>query len=212
MNYGTLKTLAQQYLENSETSFVDNLPVMIRAAEEAIFRDVQLPDLMQTASADAIPGSLFLPLPADFLAPYSLAVRAGGELRMLVSKDYSFLREAFPDDTVDGVPRYYAVYNDSTIILGPVPDNPYTVELNYFYEPVSLTAGDDDGTTWLSVNAENALLFGTLLQGYIYSKGDQDVMAQYQSQYDTAMTSLKILAEGRNRKDAYRQSDRRIPT
>jgi len=212
MNYGTLKTLAQQYLENSETSFVDNLPTMIRAAEEDIFRQVQLPDLMQTATANCVTNDQFLPMPTDFLSPYSLGVVLGGEMQMLMSKDHSFIREAYPVVTDGGVPRFYAIYNDANIILAPTPDSNYQVELNYFYEPASITAGADSGTTWLSTNAENALLFGTLLQGYIYSKGDQDVFAQYKEQYQTALAALKILAEGRNRKDVYRQADRRIPT
>lgn len=212
MDYGTLKELTQQYLENREPSFVDNLPTMIRAAEEDIFRQVQLPDLMQTSTSSCIPGDFFLPLPLDFLSPYSLGVVVGGEMQMMLSKDQSFIREAYPSVGGSGVPRFYAVYNDAYLMLGPTPDAPYQVELNYFYEPPSLTVGPDNHTTWLSINAENALLYGTLIQGYTYSKGDQDVFAQYQTQYQTALAALKVLAEGRNRKDVYRLSDRRLPT
>lgn len=212
MNYGTLKTLIQQYLENEEDSFVDNLPTMIRAAEEDIFRQVQLPDLMQTSTSSCTASSMFLSLPSDFLSPYSLGVVVSGEMQMLVSKDHSFIKETYPTVAATGVPRFYAVYNDANLMLGPTPDNSYQVELNYFYEPASITAGSDTGETWLSTNGENVLLFGSLIQGYIYSKGDQDVFAQYQAQYDSAMGALKVLAEGRNRKDVYRQPDRRIPT
>lgn len=213
MNYGELKTLVCQYLENFETSFVDNLPVFVRAVEEDVFRQVQLPDLMQTSTANCIQNNIFLPLPGDFLSPYSLGVMVGGELVMMTSKDYSFIKEVYPQgNSAPGTPRYYAVYNDAMMILGPAPDDDYTMELNYFFEPASITDGSDSGTTWLSINGENALLFGTIIQGYIYSKGDQDVMAQYQTQYEQAIAELKIIAEGRNRKDVYRRSDRRIPT
>lgn len=212
MNYGELKQLAQDYLENSETSFVDNLPTFIRAAEEDIFRQVQLPDLMQTSTSTCTTGNSLLALPSDFLSPYSLAITVDGEYQVLLSKDHSFMREAFPVVGSTGVPKYYAIFNDTAVMLGPTPDDDYPVELNYYYEPPSITDGDDIDTTWLSVYAENALLFGTLIQGYVYSKGDQDVFAQYQSQYQTAIAGLKILAEGRNRKDVYRLPDRRIPT
>jgi len=209
MNYGTLKTLAQQYLENSETSFVDNLPTIIRACEEDIFRRVQLPDLMQTSTSNCTAGVIFLPMPADFLSVYSIGITVAGEMFMLLSKEHGFIRECFPT-CATGVPRYYAIYNDANLILGPTPDQNYDVELNYFYEPPSLTAGDDNNETWLSINAENALLYGTLLHGYIYSKGDQDILKQYTEQYEMAIAALKVLAEGRNRKDVYREPDRRI--
>lgn len=211
MNKGQLVELVQQYLESSETSFVDNIDRFIRAAEEDIFRQVQLPDLMQTSTTQFIAGNLFLPLPSDFLAPYSVGVWVDGAIQMMTSKDHSFIREVFGDGGT-GVPRYYAVYNDSNFMIGPTPDDAYTVEMNYFYEPASLADGDDDDTSWLSINAENALLFGTIIQGYIYLKGDQDVAQQYQAQYDTALSALKVLAEGRNRKDTYRRPNARIST
>lgn len=212
MNYGTLKNLVKEYLEVDEATFNDNIAIFVRAAEEDIFRQVQLPDLMQTSTANFISGNQFLPVPSDFLSPYSLAVIVNGEYRMMLSKDHSFIREVYPGTGERGVPRFYAVYNDANFLIGPTPDDDYDVELNYFYEPPSLTSGDDSKETWLSVNAENAILFGTIIQGYIYLKGDQDVMKQYIEQYQTAIAALKILAEGRNRKDVYRNSDRRIAT
>lgn len=212
MNYGALKTLANQYLEVDETTFNANIGQFVRLAEEDIFRQVQLQELMETSTAQVVTGSPYLALPADFLSAYSLAIMVGGEYRMLLSKDHSFMREVYPNPDVLGVPRFYALFDDETLMLGPAPNDDYSVELNYFYEPPSLTEDDDDNnTTWLSENGEQALLFGTLLQGYIYLKGDQDVVAQYQNQYQTALAALKIIAEGRNRKDSYRKSDRRIP-
>ena len=213
MNYGTLKTLTNQYLEVDETTFNANIGQFVRLCEEDIFRQVQLQELMETSTATLLPNDQYLALPADFLSPYSLAVIVGGEYRMLLSKDHSFMREVYANPTTTGVPRFYAMFDDETIMLGPTPDQAYQVELNYFYEPLSLTQGDDNANeTWLSKNGEQALLFGTVLQGYIYLKGDQDVIAAYQNQYQSALAALKIIAEGRNRKDSYRKSDRRIPT
>ena len=212
MNYGELKTLVQEYLECEEATFVANIDQFVKLAEEDIFRQVQLQDLMETSTATLTVGDQYLALPTDFLSIYSLAVIVSGSYQMLLSKDHSFMREVYSDTSVTGVPRFYAFFDEATLMLGPVPGSGYTVELNYFYEPASLSAGADSGTTWLSENAEQALLFGTVLQGYIYLKGDQDVIAGYQNQYQSALAALKIIAEGRNRKDSYRKSDRRIPT
>lgn len=211
MNYGELKTLVQQYLECEETTFVANIDQFVKLAEEDIFRQVQLQELMETATASLVPSNQYLDLPTDFLSIYSLAVIVGGVYQMLVSKDHSFMREVYSNPSTEGVPRHYALFDDETIILGPVPNSAYTVELNYFFKPVSLTAGADGDSTWLSTNAEQAILFGTILQGYIYLKGDQDIIASYTDRYQSALAQLKIIAEGRNRKDSYRKQDRRLP-
>lgn len=211
MNYGELKTLVKDYLEVDETTFNSHIDQFVRLAEEDIFRQVQLQDLMETATASLVVGDQYLSLPTDFLSMYSLAVIVDGDYRMLLSKDHSFMREVYSDTSVQGVPRFYALFDEETMMLGPTPDDTYTVELNYFYEPTSLSAGADSVETWLSINGEQAILFGTILQGYIFLKGDQDVIAAYQNQYQSAIAALKVLAEGRNRKDSYRKSDRRIP-
>jgi len=211
VNYGELKTLVQQYLECEETTFVDNIDQFVKLAEDDIFRQVQLQDLMKTDTGTTVLNVQNIALPGDFLSIYSVSIKVNGVYQMLLSKDYSFIREVYADDTATGIPRFYAFYDEANLMLGPVPNAAYPVEFNYFFEPTSLTAGGDSGTTWLSENGEQALLFGTVVQGYIYLKGDQDVIAQYTNQYQSALAALKIIAEGRNRKDSYRKSDRRIP-
>ena len=68
----------------------------------------------------------------------------------------------------------------------------------------SITAGSDSGTTWLSTNAPSALLYACLLEGYVYMKGEQDMMSVYNTRYESALGRLKVLGEGRDRNDAYR--------
>lgn len=211
MNKGELVDLAQQYLECEETTFVENIDQFIKLAEEDIYRQVQLLDLRKNSTSAYVVGSPYLSTPDDFLSVYSLAVIVSGEHRYVQSKDVNFLREAFPAAATSGVPRFYSMFDDDTFIVAPTPDDDYVAELHYYYLPTSLAAGSDSGTTWLSENAENALLFGTILHGYIYLKGDGDVIAMYQKQFDKAIADLKTIAEGRNRKDTYRTPDRRLP-
>ena len=40
----TLKTAIQDYLQTTETTFVNNLDVIIKQAEDRILKSVQLPD------------------------------------------------------------------------------------------------------------------------------------------------------------------------
>jgi hypothetical protein len=210
MNYGELKVLVRQFLECDEDTFNANIANFIRFAEEDISRQVQLQDLMETSTASLVPNTPYLGMPEDFLSAYSLSILVNGQWFYLLSKDHSFIRECFPAASQVGVPRYYAMFDDETMMLGPTPDNNYTVELNYYYIPPSLTDGPDSNTTWISEKGENALLYGTIIQGYIYLKGDQDVMKQYMDMYTNSIQMLKVIAEGRNRKDSYRKSDARI--
>lgn len=212
MNYGELKSLVKQYLECEETTFVANIGQFVRLAEEDIYRQVQLQDLIEVSRVNLVPGTPYLALPQDFLSAYTLAIKSGNEFSYLLSKDFSFIREVYPNESTTGVPRFYAFFDDETIILGPTPDDDYLMELSYYYKPTSITDADNDtNETWLSLNGTSALLFGTILQGYIYLKGDQDVIKMYTDNYTQSVAALKIISEGRNRKDSYRKSDKRLP-
>ena len=88
--------------------------------------------------------------------------------------------------------------------MAPTPDAAYTTELHYFYRPASLSAGSDSGTTWLSTNAPNAMLYGTLVEAYIFMKGEPDMMALYQERFNESLVRLKDYGEARENSDAYR--------
>ena len=99
----------------------------------------------------------------------------------------------------------YARFDVDNMILAPTPDSNYVCEFHYFYRPASLTAGADSGTTWLSTNAPNALLYGSLYEAYIYMKGEPDMLQLYDKQFTEALSRLKDLAEARENADAYRR-------
>ena len=208
--YGELKQAIQDYTENDETSFVNNLPLFIRQAEERILKNVQLSLFRKNSTALTTSGNPYLAMPSDYLAPFSLSLRGSDNDKFFVEfKDPSFLQSYTPDDTTVGAPRYYAVFDVDNFLLAPTPDAPsvgtnYTAELHYFYRPTSLTQGAEGGTTWLSINAELALLYGALIEAYIYMKGDQDVMAMYTSRLQEAIVGIKMLGEAKETTDEYR--------
>lgn len=201
------------YLENEETSFLANRDLFIQLNEEDIARQVQLPHCRKNAISNCIANNPYLSTPGYFMSTYSLAIIAQGEYRFLTSKEVSFIREFAPNPLATGIPRYWAQFDHNSFILAPTPSQNYDVELHYYGRPDSLTDPSvlPTGTTWLLSNCENAMLFGTLLQGYIYMKGDQDVVNAYKSQFDKAIAALQIIYEGRQRKDSYRNIDKRQP-
>ena len=203
--YAQLKQAIQDYTENDETSFVNNLPLFIRQAEERILKNVQLSLFRKNATALTTADNPYLSVPSDYLAPFSLSLRGTDGDRLFIEfKDPSFLQTYTPDTTTTGEPRYYCVFDLNNFLLAPTPDTTYTAELHYFYRPQSLTALADDGITWLSENAEMAMLYGSLIEAYIYMKGEQDVMAMYNSRFQEAVLGVKMLGEAKETTDEYR--------
>jgi len=297
--YATLKTAIQDYTENSEPSFVTNLPVFIRQAEERILKSVQLSLFRKNATGVTTASNKFLAMPTDFLAPFSLSLsiptriaRTSGNLSdplgravsgqepeetlfnvvvngrklgdinndgsvnvndlapalqwqsgtasaeitayiegamntyMLANraayaavgivfagegnrsfvefKEPSFLQSYSPSSDTTGVPKYYATFDVSNFLLSPAPNDTYNAELHYLYRPASLTAGADGGTTWLSENAELSLLYASLVEAYIYMKGEADMMALYDKRFQESLVGLKLLGEARETTQEYR--------
>ena len=95
------------------------------------------------------------------------------------------------------------ITDELSFILGPTPDDVYDVELHYFYYPESITVAAD-GRTWLGDNYSPVLLYGTMLEAYVFLKGETDMMAVYKAKYDEAMSQLNRLGSGLERGDAYR--------
>ena len=70
--FTTLKNAIQDYLETTETTFVNNLSIIITQAEDRILNSVQLPDFRKNVTGTTTDGTPYLTMPSDFLAPYSL--------------------------------------------------------------------------------------------------------------------------------------------
>jgi len=202
--YDQLKQAIQDYTENSETSFVTNLPLFIRAAEERILKNVQLDLFRRNQTAALTQANPYLNCPSDFLAPFSLSYTLNNEKTFVEFKDVSFVQTYSPNATTQGLPKYYAQFDVDNFIVGPTPNANLDVDLHYLYRPTSITAGAGGGTTWISTNGELALLYGSLVEAYIFMKGEADVMQQYNQRFGEAMIGLKMLGEAKETTQEYR--------
>ena len=215
MTLSELKTLIQNYTQNTETTFVATLDDFIKNAEERIFELVQFDFFRKNVTGTLTSGNTYLTTPTDYQTSFSLAVIDGnGDYHYLDKKHPSFMREYSvdpTDSTLRGLPKYYGDFdkelstasnNGSTIIVAPVPDSNYNVELHYLYKPNSLVTNTTG--TWLSSNARNALLYGSLVESYIFMKGENDLLQQYEQRFAGEINRLKNLAEARGRRDEYR--------
>ena len=210
MNYTQLSAAIQAYTENTEADFVANIPVFVTQAEQRIYNNVQFPSIRKNVTGVTTVNNKYLQCPTDFLAVYSLAViNASGEYEYLLNKDVNFIRQAYPQPTDTGMPKYYALFGprsdnevELTFILGPTPDSGYSTELHYYYYPTSITASPY--TSWLGDNFDSVLLYGSLVEAYTYMKGEQDMMALYNQKFMEALALAKRLGDGMERQDAYR--------
>ena len=210
MNYTELSNAIQAYTENTEADFVANIPVFVTQAEQRIYNSVQFPSIRKNVTGSMTTSNKYLQCPTDFLAVYSLAViNASGEYEYLLNKDVNFIRQAYPQPTDTGIPKYYALFGprsdnaaELTFILGPTPDAAYSSELHYYFYPPSISVAPF--TSWLGDNFDTVLLYASLVEAYTYMKGEQDMMALYNQKFMEALALAKRLGDGMERQDAYR--------
>ena len=219
MNYTELVTAVSTYTENTFPTAQMN--TFITQAEQRIYNTVQFPSLRKNVTGTVTASNKYLSCPDDYLSTYSLAVFpvGGGDYTFLLNKDVNFIREAYPNPTSTGLPKYYALFgpttttgpppvptNELSFILGPTPDVTYSAELHYFYYPDSITTA---ATTWLGDNFDTVLLYGALVEAYTYMKGEADIIALYDGKYKEALGLAKRLGDGMERQDAYRSGQYR---
>ena len=212
INYGELVQAIQDYAEYDETKFVDNIPLFVKLTERSIWGFLNLPYYKLDAPAVTIASDRFVTVPTDFLAPLSLGVinPATSEIEYLLNKDVSFMREVFPGST-EAIPQFYGMFNESTFILAPVPDQAYTLEILYTGVPPTLV-GADSNTTWLSEHGFETLLYGCLREGYTFMKGELELINEYKERYVVGLKNLKNLGEAMDLQDIYRSGElRRAP-
>jgi len=200
--FTTLKTAIQDYTDNTETTFVDQLTRFILNAEERILKQCQLDVFRKNVAGSLTASNKFLTKPTDFLAPFSLSVINSSNNEFLLYKHVTFVQDYTPNPATEGVPLYYGDWDENTFLVAPTPSSALSVELHYFYRPTSITTASD-GTSWLGDNAELTLLYGALVEAYIFMKGEQDLLAAYEGRFQESMQWLKNLGEAEQVTDQY---------
>lgn len=209
MNYATLVSTIENYCENTESLFVSSIPTFVQLAEERIYNTVQIPAIRKNMTGNMTSGDKYITLPSDYLATFSFAVidPTTTAQSFLLNKDVNYIREAYPNPTSTGTPAHYAQFTPYKLIIGPTPDASYAVELHFYYYPESIVTA---GTSWVGDNFETVLLYGALREAQVFMKGEADIIANYEAKYQESMMLLKVLGDGKDRRDAYRSGQTRV--
>lgn len=209
LNYTQLYQAIQDYLQYSDQVFLDNLDLIIRQAEDRIYQSVQAPVNRKNATSTLVSGNQYVGAPTDMLSVASFALISGSSYSFMLPREVSFIREAYPYPGTTGAPKSYALFNQTSFILGPTPDATYTVELNYHAKPESITTSIT-GTSWIGDNFESILLSACILEGYIFLKGDNDLITLYDTRYKEALSTFQLLGEGLDEQDSFRNGTKRM--
>ena len=138
----------------------------------------------------------------------SLGGLTDNERVTLQKKDSSYINEYWPNRTSTGVPKYYANWDNDTIILAPTPNAAYTIELAYNAQPTGLSSSNT--TTWVSNNAPQLLLYACLIEAFKFLK-NPDMLNIYTVSYKEELQTMGQEQMGRRRRDEYMDGIVRVP-
>jgi hypothetical protein len=208
MTYNELVAKIRSYTEVSNTVLTDSvIDGFISDSEFRILRDVDSDNNRKYATTTFIVNQKFLNLPDNLLVIRNAEIVSGEERTFLQIRDTSFIDEYNQQNTY-GRPKYYANWDENIIVLAPIPDQNYTIEVNYILKPTGLSATNQN--TYLSQQFPNGLLYACLVEAYGFLKGPMDLLQFYENKYKQAIEGFSLEQMGRRRTDEYLQGEPRI--
>jgi hypothetical protein len=188
LTYDNLITTVEQYLERNDAAVVNQIPTFITLCEYEIAQQIKTLGQQQVVTSTMLTGNPVIPKPARWRKTVSMNIVNGDDYQPVYLRKYEYLKNYSPTDTTTGIPLYYADYDYDHWLVSPTPDQDYTFEVLYYERLQPLDSANQ--TNWITQNAPNAMLFGTLLQAMPFLKNDQRQI--FQQKYDQAMQVLKM--------------------
>ena len=187
MTYDSLTSTVLQYLERRDASVVETIPTFISLAEFEIAQEIKTLGQLQVAESTMTANNALLQKPARWRKTVSMSVTVAGKKQPVYLRKYEYLKNYWPDADQTDVPLYYADTDWEHWYIAPTPNLAYAFEVLYYERIAPLSSSNQ--TNWLTQNAPNAMLFGTLLQAMQFLKNDQRTI--FQQKYTEALQSLK---------------------
>lgn len=220
--YSELVTQIKEYCEVDSNVFTTAIVNdFIEHAESKIFRQIDFDVFRKYRTATLTSGDAFIAMPGNtpdsfafirsvniFSPSGSLGGLTDNERVFLEKRDQSFINEYSPNRTSTGIPKYYANWDNDTIVLAPAPNAAYTIELAYNALPTGLSSSNT--TTWVSNNAPQLLLYACLVEAFKFLKGPDNMLQTYESYYQQSLSPFAGEQMGRRRRDEYMDGVPRI--
>jgi len=200
ITYTNFLTQVRNYTEVDSTVLSDTLlDEFIRNTELDIAGKVDYDDNRKYVTATTVASQRYLNTPDDAIVIRSIQIISSSTRDFLEKRDTSFIAEFNPSDTT-GQPKYYANWDDKNILLSPVPDQAYEIQLNYIKDPDHFTSTN---TTYMSKHQEALLLYGVLTECFAYLKGPMDMYKTYFDKYNLSIQDFALQQMGRRRRGEY---------
>jgi len=208
MTYSELVTKIRDYTEVDSNVFTSTIiNGFIENAEFRILRDVDSDNNRKYATASVVVTQKYFNVPDNCLVIRSVQITVSGETRFLDIRDVTFVNE-YNSESLQGAPKYYANWDENTVIVAPTPDQAYTVQVNYILKPTGLSS--TTANTYLSQQFPNGLLYACLVEAYGFLKGPQDMLQYYENRYKQAIEGFSLEQMGRRRTDEFLDGEPRI--
>lgn len=208
MDYATfVSTISQLAVDDSTNA--DFQAILPRASEYAELRIARELDLLTTVSASVSAttaannpqvaftrGSFVTIQGVNVLTPSGVSVPANATRNPLLPVSKEFIYFTYGSSSTAGLPRYYAMLDDCTILLGPWPNASYSVELVGTTRPAPLSATNT--TTFISTYLPDLMVAGAMVyisgwqRNYGRQSDDPQQAMSYESQYQTLMKSAAV--------------------
>jgi hypothetical protein len=189
MTYASLVADVTLYLERSDAQTINQIPSFINLAESIISDELKILGQQETVTANMVQGNPVIAKPTRWRKTTSFNITVAGERKPLLLRKYEYLRNYWPNPTTEDEPLFYADYDFDNWLIAPTPDAAYAFEVLYYEKIQPLDATNQ--TNWFTINAPQAMLYGTLLQAMPFLKNDSRVQL-WQSLYDRAIQTLKL--------------------
>ena len=216
MTYAELVTKIRDYTEVDSNVFTSTIVNgFILDAEFRVLRDVDSDNNREEATATIVAGNKFVntPFPSTggvlivqeaYIIPNAVYT---GDVAVLEYRDLGYMNE-YNAPLAQGLPKYFSYYDDDTLLLAPIPNLNYEMQLNYILKPAGLSSSNT--TTYLSLQFPTGLLYACLVEAYGFLKGPADMIQFYEQKYQTALQGFSIEQMGRRRRDEFQEGSPQI--
>jgi hypothetical protein len=188
MTYDSLTSTVLQYLERRDAAVVEAIPTFITLCEFEIAQYIKTLGQMEVVDSTMNIGNPVIAKPARWRKTVSMTLSNSGSKQPVLLRKLEYLNAYAQDVTATGIPLYYADYDYEHWIVAPTPNQAYSFEALCYTRLQPLSSAYQ--TNWLTQNAPNAMLFGTLKQTAPFLKNDAR-LALWKQMFDEALAALK---------------------
>ena len=207
ITHSAFLTQVRDYTEVGSSVLSDQIiQDFIRSVELDVAGKVDYDDLRKYSTSTFTAANRYVSLPADCMIIRSVQVIDGSTRTFLEKRDTSFISE-FNSTGSQGTPKYFANWDDFTILVAPIPATALTIQINYIIDPPEFTSSNN---TFLSTYQESMLLHGVLTEAYSYLKGPDNLYTLYKKKYDEEVQNFALQQMGRRRRGEYSDGVPRI--